>query len=653
MISCRERRKSPPCRSVCERSPVSGDLGREQDQQKTLDGDQGMRYMKIRNENSTSYMNDDSVEISNPSDTSHVRRKLSKASVDQKLVKNDAEFKFESKHYHKQAKKMALEQSSQPIQRPIRAGRERTHRCYLCFKLFSTAADLESHKENYHLVKSERPVRVKTDTALDEGEELADSNTKEEEIVSSKNVSEEVVIKEEPMELSEDFENVTIVVDESVNSPYVIKPFCIACKAYTNLDFRKYSKWFSQIPDDCQSDMLKKFHQFFPCSFDPGSLVEPWMLCKKCVILIDKIADMEEKLNLMKNNLLSRVRGNSGTHSNVNQNTSSSEIVTKDSNQTESVSSLIKGTNMKSIGKNLSDIEAYMKDTCEIMEITKPQKGPGRPKKHMKEKLTPVLVEDKYGGESVADIVKFVTHDLVKKEQENTQTDLVVMNKSDSKKEKKSLSKITSQSDMTFENVKVKQESVQCERDTDNITSESVSWEVPSLTNQNDQFHDICTELGKRGHTDFHSISTEMILRNLEVTSETDSQNENLELKKTQSFALTDSKSQSFYETFSPGHLPSKKSQDLNEVDDDRCMQETLDSGNPYDRDDTIQDEDGLESYDCMTHESSAINDEQSERLPSTFLSIEDKQTDHQKSDMPVMKLQVCYISSFSVSCIP
>ena len=643
IISCQERKKSQLCRSACELSLVSNELEGKQNQQKDLVGNENMRYMKKKNENNENYMNDETVEVCDSSDLSNVRRKLSKTSTDQKIVKNDTEFKFESKHYHKQAKKMAQEQLNQPVQRSSRAGRERTHRCYLCFKLFSTAASLESHKENYHLVKSERPVRVKTDTALDEREELADSKIKEE-IVSHENALEEVVIKEEPVELSEDFENITIIVDESVNSPHVIKPFCIACKVYTNVDFRKYSRWFSQVPDDCQSDMLKKFHPFLPCSFDPDSLVEPWILCKKCVNLIDRIADMEEKLCLMKNCLLSRVKGNSPTNSTAKQNILSSEPVTEDS-QTKIVTSLIKD-NIKGVGKDLSDIEAYMKDTWEIMEITKPQKGPGRPKKDMKEKLTPILVEDKYEEESVSDIVKFITHDLVKKEQKNSQADLPVTNKSDPKNENKYLPKVTVQSDLTFDNVKVKQEPAQYECDIKNTHSESVPWKAISFTSKNDQFDDVCTELRKRNHTDSHSISTEIIIRNPEVTSETDTQNENFQLKKT--FAFNDSKSLNFCETSSPEHFPNRKLQDLNVSDDGCDMPDTLNTANPLGTGDAIQND--LGSHNRVEHESSASNDEQYERLPSISCSIENMQTDCQESDIPIAKILVSYILSVFMS---
>ncbi|KAK8397977.1 hypothetical protein O3P69_003701 [Scylla paramamosain] len=626
VISCQERRKSQSSKSICELPSTSGNLpGGEKHCQKALDGD----------EDNSTYMNEDNIGMSSSADTSNIRKKLSKTSVDPKPMKKDADFKFESIHYHKQAKKMAREQLSQPVQRPSRAGRERTHRCYLCFKLFSTAAALMSHKENYHLVKSERPVRVKTDAALDEEEDFVDADSKKEDIASFKNGPEEVVIKEEPTELSEGLENVTIVVDESINSPHIIKPFCIACKGYTNIDFRRHSKWFSQIPDDCQSDMLQKFQQFLPCSFDPSSLVEPWMLCKKCVILIDRISDMEEKLSLMKNDLLSRVRGNSGTCGIVKQNVSSSESVNEDS-QTQVVPGSIKA-DTKGIEKNLSDIEAYMKDTCEIMEITKPQKRPGRPKKYIREKLTPVLMEDKYGGESVSDIVKFITHDLVKKKQENKEVDLAVTNNPDSKTEdKESLSKVTLQSDVTFDDVKVKQEPMQC--DSDSCNSEAVSWKVISFTSQSNQFGDACTKPKKRDHTDSQSVSTEMILRNLEAISETDSQNENLELKSSQSIAFTDTKSQSYCENYSENLSSPRKSHDLNIMGEDRCnVSETLDSGEPYDSKNSIQD--GLETYNNITQENSASNDEQSEKLSSTS-SMEDKQTDNPTSDTPVPIIQ-------------
>lgn len=558
-------------------------------------------------------------------DTLHGRRRLAKTSADHRLVKSDGEFRFESKHYHKQAKKLAQGQVSLPLQRSSRAGRERTHRCYLCFKLFPSAGALETHKENYHLAKSERPVRVKTDTGLDEWEELASSTAPA--LSPPHEASEEVTVKEEPVDLSEDFDNITIIIDESVKS-HVLKPLCIACKAYTSDDFRNHSKWFRLMPDDFQSDLLTKFQQFFPCTFNPSSLVEPWVLCKKCAILIDKIADMEEKLNSMKSDLLLRVQGSSETSSDADQKDLSSESNTRESNQIKSLSSLVEG-NMKGLGRSLSDIEAYMKDTCEIMEITKENKRPGRPKKHVKEKLTPVLVEGKEEGDSEADIVGFITHSLVKNEHKNIQMNLAVDSDSNTKyEEEKSSSRTRVQSNSTVDDRKLKQEPMQYEPDNDG--SSSVSWDATSLSNQSSQLHNAGAGPEKRAPLGSHSFSSEIILNNFEGGSEADSQSDILQTKMTECLGSPKSKPQSYCDIFPLKSEPTsskQESQDLDAVDEDRCdASETSVSRDPYERDDESQS--GLEDHVFEVHDSTASEEEQSERLPTTPTFLEDEKTD-------------------------
>ncbi|XP_050718391.1 uncharacterized protein LOC126999693 isoform X2 [Eriocheir sinensis] len=559
------------------------------------------------------------------SDASHARRKLAKTSTDNRLVRRDDEFRFESKYYNKQAKKLAQEQVSVPAQRSGRGGRERTHRCYLCFKLFPTAKALETHKENYHLAKSERPVRVKTYAGLEESEEPGNSSAQEPRLPCE--ALEEVMVKEEPAELSEDFDNITIIIDESVK-PHVLKPLCIACRAHTSDDFRKHSKWFSQVPDDFQSDLLKKFQQFLPCTFDPASLVEPWVLCKKCAVLIDKIADMEEKLNSMKSDLLSRVRGSSEASSDTLQKDLSSESNTGEGSHTGFLGSLTEG-NVEGLGKSLSDIEAYMKDTCEIMEITKPHKRPGRPRKRVEEKLTPVLVEGREEGESTSGIAGVIAQSLVNNEQENRQVTLGPANNSDTKnEEEKSPSKAGVQSDITFDNVKFKEEPMQYELDSDG--SNSGSWDV-ILGNQDSQFDSAGIEPEKRGQLDSQSFSPETILNSLEGAAQTESQTEILEAKKTTDFLGSQkSKPQSYCETFSLENIPisiSTKSQDVDAADDEGCdTPETLASRDSLEGDSALQRD--VTDHAGEAQEATASTEEHPGKRPATPLLLEDNKTD-------------------------
>ncbi|KAK8751041.1 hypothetical protein OTU49_012718, partial [Cherax quadricarinatus] len=350
----------------------------------------------------------------------HTQKKYKKSSLDEG-IKNDMEFKIESHHYHQQIKKMTRLQNTH---RRSRICRDRTHRCYLCFKLFSTAADLDAHKENYHLAKSDRPVRVKTYLTLDEKDEedlVEHSASFKDESFLDEN-SEKVLVKEEPMYLTEEFENVTIILDESMKSTRVIKPLCIACQAHTKTDFRKSCKWFNTIPDSHQLNVLKKFQQFLPCIIDSNALMEPWVLCKKCALLIDKIADMEDKLNSMKYDLMSRFRGrpevehNSEDHCNINENIYPE--VEESSRKMHSSGTYILEIK-EGLGKHLSDIEAFMKDTCEIMEITKPQKRPGRPRKQEQEKLIPVLVSDDEERVCMKDMVKYITKGIINEREKN------------------------------------------------------------------------------------------------------------------------------------------------------------------------------------------------------------------------------------------
>lgn len=629
MICCRERRKTQASRSNFDLvSTISDKPERDQNHLEDLQGDQDGRSLKVKQRNEE-YGGAELADVnrSDSSDRSLARRKLAKTSTDQRLPKNDDEFKFESKHYNKQAKKIAQEQVNLPMQRSSRGGRERTHRCYLCFKLFPTAEALETHKENYHLAKSERPVRVKTDAALDELEEPTDTTAHD--LSAHCETYEEVTVKEEPVELSKDFDNITIIVDESVNTR-ILKPLCIACKTHTNTDFRKHSKWFSQIPDDFQSDALKKFQQFFPCTFDPATLAEPWVLCKKCAILIDKIVDMEEKLSTMKSSLLLRIKESSETNCDVNKNDLSSGNDTKEDNQMEPLCSLMEG-NIKNLKRNLSDVEAYMKDTCEIMEITKPQKRPGRPKKHMKEKLIPILVEGKY-EENMKDIVDFVTHSSVENENKNVQINLdtgIRIEETKDEEEKSSL-KTRYLSDTTFNYIEVKHEPVEHELDSDRNNSESVSWDDVSLNNQNTQFHDKGIESEKRNQFDSPAFLPEMMLRNFQEAVKAESQN-----------GLHDSKSQNHCETFSLENItvPSnRETQNTDVLDDNRCgTPETLDSREPIERDNALQS--SLEDFDYESHESSTGNEEQSERLSATLLFSKDDKTDIQKMDVPVKKV--------------
>lgn len=355
-----------------------------------------------------------SPETYSPTKAVQTKRRYGKVcQAEEGVKKKDAEFKPTSKHYHQQILKMTVEQ--RPTRHSAR-GRDRTHRCYLCFKLFSTANELDTHKESYHQVKSARPVRVRTDASLEEDDDEFTSTTSVN--ANSCHTHEDVVIKEEPLEFAEEYENVTIILDNVMKSTHVVKPLCIACKAVTNTDYRKSSKWFSKVPDDDHSEALKRFEQFFPCAIDPKKLMVPWVICKKCVLLIDKIADMEEKLNSMKSDLMLRLRGSDKDFSDNQSDLAQSDL-------TENISSLSvdnmglsgQGELAEGIGKSLADIEAYMKDTCEIMEITKLRKRPGRPRKQQAEKLTPVIVsgdEEEDEPTSINEVVKIVAKGLKK-----------------------------------------------------------------------------------------------------------------------------------------------------------------------------------------------------------------------------------------------
>lgn len=448
--------------------------------------------------------------------TLHNRKKSSKNSSDVENIKNDVEFKVKSKHYHQQIKRMTVEQK---YQRTNRAGRDRTHRCYLCFKLFSTVAELDAHKESYHLAKSDRPVRVKTDATLDEKEDLVESPGS-----LFGETLEEVQVKVEPTDLLEEFENVTIILDESMKSTHVIKPLCIACKVHTNTDFRKFSKWFNKIPHRDQSDALKKFQQFFPCVIDTQSLVEPWVLCKKCVLLIDKISDMEDKLNSVKYDLISRLRGTAEDQHIVDQNSAPDKCPNQttsggeNSGETHDIN-LTKFKMTEGIGKSLADIEAYMKDTCEIMEITKPRKRPGRPRKQEKEKLTPVLVSDEEERACVKGMVKYITKDIIKKEKENM-IDSGVKNELGrvckvevcSKEAKCHEKQLTRKPNTTLEQVQIKEEPLQNDFDNYIPNSESASWDegtsksLGSLTDiQEEHFYVENSDLRKKDQSNSES----------------------------------------------------------------------------------------------------------------------------------------------------
>ncbi|ROT80358.1 putative gastrula zinc finger protein XlCGF57.1-like [Penaeus vannamei] len=374
-----------------------------------------------------------SLETYSPTKTVQTKRRYGKVcQAEEGVKKKDAEFKPTSKHYHQQILKMTVEQ--RPTRHSAR-GRDRTHRCYLCFKLFSTANELDAHKESYHQVKSARPVRVRTDASLEEEEEDFASTTSVNIKSSHTQSHEDVVIKEEPLEFAEEYENVTIILDDVMKSTHVVKPLCIACKAVTNTDYRKSSKWFSKVPDDDHSEALKRFEQFFPCAIDPKKLMVPWVICKKCVLLIDKIADMEEKLNSMKSDLMLRFRGSDkDTSDNLND--------LPQSDLSENVSSLSadntglpgQGDLAEGIGKSLADIEAYMKDTCEIMEITKLRKRPGRPRRQQAEKLTPVIVsgDEEEEPTSMNEVVKIVAKGL-KKETKASSVEVTCKNWNDRK----------------------------------------------------------------------------------------------------------------------------------------------------------------------------------------------------------------------------
>ncbi|XP_068237756.1 uncharacterized protein [Palaemon carinicauda] len=331
---------------------------------------------------------DNCISYQTPIDINSCKKKLAKLENNSK--KRDLEYKIESKHYSQQIKKMALEQST----RSRSKGRYRTHRCYLCFKLFSNNADLDAHKEVYHQVKSSQPVRVKTDDSLGKEEEdtLEVLNTNE---FGSCNddMIEGVQIKSEPPDITESIENVTIVLDEYMNLSQVIKPLCIACKAYTKTDFRESCKLFQNISKFDQSEALKKFEKFFPCALNHESLIGPWVLCKKCSVLIDKITDMEEKLFSMKTDLMSRLQGN--------EEGSIADAYNKSDDDDKKGEQLLCKLRKDSVSFHPSlnilndafDTEKYVRESFEIMEIIQPAK---RKRSHGNkgEKLAPILLSD-------------------------------------------------------------------------------------------------------------------------------------------------------------------------------------------------------------------------------------------------------------------
>ncbi|XP_042868211.1 uncharacterized protein LOC122250704 isoform X2 [Penaeus japonicus] len=377
-----------------------------------VNGEPQAKYQKIE-VNVTENRDDSYQESYSPTKFNQTRRRYGK--VDEDVKKKDGEFKPTSKHYHQQILKMKHEQKPPRLSR---RGRDRAHRCYLCFKLFSTASELDAHKESYHQVKSARPVRVRTDASLEEEEDDLVNTASVDSKSSQTQSHEDVLIKEEPADFAEEYENVTIILDEVMKSTHVIKPLCIACRAVTNTDYRKSSKWFSKVPDDDHSEALKRFEQFFPCAIDPNRLMVPWVLCKKCVLLIDKIADMEEKLNSMKSDMMLRFKGSdkdaSDNQSDLPQSDHGESAFSSSADRTRESS---QGKLAEGIGKSLADIEAYMKDTCEIMEITKQRKKPGRPRRQQAEKLTPVIVsgdEEESESTSMNDVVRIVAKGIKK-----------------------------------------------------------------------------------------------------------------------------------------------------------------------------------------------------------------------------------------------
>ncbi|XP_066964431.1 uncharacterized protein [Macrobrachium rosenbergii] len=334
---------------------------------------------------------DNCISYQTPVDITASKKKLGKNDSNKK---RDLEYKVESKHYSQQIKKMALEQST----RSRSQGRYRTHRCYLCFKLFSNSADLDAHKEVYHQVKSSQPVRVKTDDSLGREEEDTLEVLQTKELQSCDDgMDEGVQIKSEPPDITESIENVTIVLDEYMNLSQVIKPLCIACKAYTKTDFRESCKLFQNISKFDQSEALKKFEKFFPCALNHESLVGPWVLCKKCSVLIDKITDMEEKLLSMKSDLMSRLQGNADGPPACAENKSVGDDDDDDKKGEQLLCKLRKDCASSDPSLNILsdafDTEKYVRESFEIMEIIQPAK---RKRKHKMEgeKLAPVLLSD-------------------------------------------------------------------------------------------------------------------------------------------------------------------------------------------------------------------------------------------------------------------
>ena len=294
--------------------------------------------------------------------------------------KQDLEYKVESKHYSQQIKKMALEQ---PMPTRSRC-RDRSHRCYLCFKLFSNRVDLDAHKEVYHQAKSSQPVRVKTDDSLGKDEDDAVEFAKSVNVHShGVDVDEEVQIKSEPCDVAEKIENITIVLDEWMNLSKVIKPLCVACKSYTKTDYSQSCRLLQTIAKCDQLHALKRFQSYFPNTINTDSFMEQWVLCKKCSLLIDKIADMEEQLIAMKEDWLSRFRDKSD---------SISKSVDDYMYKREEMSSNTDDNSHK-VHEGEFNLEKLIQEKFEIFEVIQPQKRK-RHKNQELEKLAPVLISD-------------------------------------------------------------------------------------------------------------------------------------------------------------------------------------------------------------------------------------------------------------------
>ncbi|KAK7078624.1 hypothetical protein SK128_023506 [Halocaridina rubra] len=309
-----------------------------------------------------------------------------------KNKKTDGEYKIESIYFSQQIKKMALES----LPRNSGRGRFRTHRCYLCFKCFSSTSELEKHKEVYHRTKSSQPVRVKTDESL--GKDEDDVIKLAARMNAPHCFDEDVEIKSEPLELEENMEDVTIDLDDCMNLKNVIKPMCIACNTYTKTDYRQSCKLFEKISDCDQLEALRSFEKFFPCILNTESVVEPWVLCKKCASLINKITDLEEVLADMKNCLLLRLQGNAlSSDEPVRKHILDLPTVKKEDseNMSTNTNNTLSSSSFSHITeKSLADVESFMKKNCEIMEVLQPKRKSGRPRKDKVEKLAPVLLSD-------------------------------------------------------------------------------------------------------------------------------------------------------------------------------------------------------------------------------------------------------------------